>query len=135
MDFRSLFTSIAGALRLLAASLKKSDSVHGIKETAELLRAMLRLASYLVLKFKDGVQWSDVTDFLEKMKTDEEFKKVFADALDKADQMPAEIKDIDVGEGIELGAIAVEEVPYFIEAAQAAPALPEGEGDAANASS
>ena len=48
--------------------------------------------------------------------TDEEFKKVVSAAYEGYGKIPAEVKDIDAGEGLELIALQTEYIPKFINA-------------------
>lgn len=108
-----MIISVAG---LLIPQLKKVDSKEGIKETKEALVGINEVSLFLAEKLKDGVQFTDATDFYAKLTKDEAFKKVVGDAYENYEKIPAEVKDIDAGEGLELAVVQVEYVPKFIAA-------------------
>ena len=51
-----------------------------------------------------------------KFQTDEEFKKVLAEAYEGADKVPTEIKDVDLLEGLTLSKDVLDLVPQILEA-------------------
>lgn len=88
----------------------------GIKETKEAFEGINVLALFLIKRLKDGVGIDDAVALFEKIKDDEEFKKVLSDAVGAIDQVPEELKDLELNEGIELGMLALQYVPKYIEA-------------------
>lgn len=116
MNLKKIMDTIAGALSMLAAPFKKENPVHGNKELKEALVGANALTLYMVGALKDGLQLEDVTDLLDKWKNDEEFKKKLVDAAEGANKIPDEVKDMDVGEGIELAAVQVEFIDDYVEA-------------------
>lgn len=112
---KGIFKTIVGMLTLLVPSLKKADSIEGVKETKEMLVGANEVSLFMCEKLKDGAQFSDATDFYVKITTDEVFKAKMMAAYDNYQKIPAEIKDIDGGEGVELAIVQIEYVPKYIE--------------------
>lgn len=94
----------------------------GIKETKEALVGVNELSLKLCEVFKDGAQISDVAELWDKLKNDPEASSKLMAAYQGASQIPAEIKDLDLGEGAELAVVQISYVPKFIEALKKAPA-------------
>lgn len=75
----------------------------GIKETKEALHGILVLGAFVASRAKDGLKADDGLALVQKlMSDDEEFKKALSDAVDGIGQVPAEVKDLDVQEGLDL---------------------------------
>lgn len=88
----------------------------GIKETKEAIIGLSDVSQLIISKAKDGLQMSDAMEVVQKLLFDAEFKKVLEDAVNGIAVVPAEIKDLDVQEGIELAMLAIEEGKQVIEA-------------------
>lgn len=88
----------------------------GIKETKEALKGINELSLCLIKSFKDGVQTSDFMELFVKLQTDEDFKKALTDAADGIKEVPAEISDISMAEGVELAMVQIQYLPKLIEA-------------------
>lgn len=112
---KKVFSLAQTVLALVAPQLKKEDSVHGIKETKEALIGVNEVSLCLAEKFKDGVQFTDFTEFYAKITTDEEFKNKLKAAYDNYQAIPEEIKDVDAGEACELLAVQLDYTPKIIE--------------------
>lgn len=108
---------IVGILQMLIPNFKNPNSVVGIKETKEAMIAVFAIAIFCFKYFRDGIQFSDFPTMFAAMINDEEFKKVVENGYEGSKLIPAEFKDIDAGEGIELAIVAVEQVPKFTELA------------------
>lgn len=93
---------------------------YGIKETKELLIGVNELSIVLVGLLKDGAQVSDAAALIEKMKSDPEFMAKLQAAYDKINEVPAEIKDLNLAEGLELVIEQAKFVPKILEAAKKA---------------
>ena len=87
-----------------------------VKETKEMLVGVNELSVYLICKFMDGVQFSDFSEMYAKLIADPEFKKIMLDAYEGVEAIPAEMKDIDVGEVIELTSLQLSYIPKIINA-------------------
>lgn len=74
----------------------------GIKELKEAVKGVVVLGTFLIKRLKDGIDWDDAEALFKKLTQDEEFKKILKEAVDKADQIPAEVKDVSLLEGVEL---------------------------------
>ncbi len=111
-----VFNLLIQVLRFLAPSLKDEKSKHGIKETKEMIIGVNEVGLVLMNAFKDGVQFSDFPSFWSHYKSDPDFQGAIKAAWDKHQQIPSEIKDIDIGEGLELTAIQLEYVPKLMNA-------------------
>jgi len=88
----------------------------GIKETKEAFAGVNELALFLIDRLKDGVGIDDAVALFNALRDDEEFKAVLSAAVDGIKAVPAEIKDLDAGEGVELGMLALMYVPKYIAA-------------------
>lgn len=102
---------VATLLITLGEKLKSKDSEHGIKESKEMLVGMNELNLLLIHGFKDGVQFSDFPSFYQSITSRPEIQEKMKAAYDGYAKIPAEIKDIDAGEGMELAAVQVAYVP------------------------
>lgn len=87
----------------------------GIKEVLDLLKLVDSLTIVLLQRLKDGIGMDDAA-FLVKLSMDEEFKLVLKEALSGMKEIPEEIKDIDVAEGIQIAMQIISNVPKYLEA-------------------
>lgn len=116
---KNIFDAVLAVLTILIPRLKKPDSIHGIKETKEALIALNEIGLFFALQFKDGVQASDFTALYDKIVTDHDFKLKLLAAYENYNQIPHEVKDIDVGEGLELVKVQTEYAQLYINIFQA----------------
>jgi hypothetical protein len=86
-----------------------------IKETKELLVGVNEIALLVVKRLKDGVQLEDFVAFWNAFTQDAEFKAKVQAAYEKANEVPAELGDLQVGEIVELVGVQVGYVPKFVE--------------------
>lgn len=114
MNLEKVIGMVRGVLVMLAPGLKNPASTHSVKELRELLKACLMVSLLLVKKFKDGVQFSDFTEFYVTLTTDAAFKKAMHDAYDGYKLVPAEVKDIDAGEALEVAGDVLAYVDDFV---------------------
>jgi len=89
---------------------------HGIKETKEVLIAVNELALIIIKHVKDGVQVSDIPAIAVEMFRNEAFKDAIANAVKDIAMVPAEVKDINVEEGLELAKEQISYLPRLLEA-------------------
>ena len=89
---------------------------HGIKETKEGLCGLFEVLVCLAERFHDGAQVSDFATIWGKLQNDEPFKQKLMAAYDGAQAIPAELKDLDLNEGIELAGIALDYLPKLVDA-------------------
>ena len=74
----------------------------GIKETKEALDGLNEVAVEIVKVAKDGIQVKDAATIVEDLITKPEFKAKLVAAVEGINLVPAEIKDLDLAEGVEL---------------------------------
>lgn len=111
-----LMEILSNVLKMVAPSLKKEDSKVGITESIEAIRALNVVSLLLLKRFRDGVDVDDFVAIWDKLKNDEEFKSVLEAGFDKYSEIPGEVKDIDLGEGLELLNVQIEYLPAILEA-------------------
>ena len=87
---------------------------QGIKETREMIVAILEIAILLASRFKDGMQLDDATAIFDAIKNDEEFKAKIIAGFDNYKLIPAEVKDIGMLESIELASLFIRYMPSII---------------------
>lgn len=114
MSFEKVMLLLVGVLTMIIPQLKKADSVVGVKETSEALRGVNEISLFLVQRFKDGLGFDDATAMWEKLKDDEAFKLKVKQGYEGYKLIPAEFKDLDAGEGLELASVQLEYVPKFV---------------------
>lgn len=82
----------------------------GIKETKEVLVVGFAVAKILAEQVKDGVQGKDALALLQTLLTDTAFQAKVQNAIVGIQNVPAEMKDISIFEGLELGQFALGQV-------------------------
>ena len=110
-----LFDILVKVLAMIAPSLKSEDSKVGVKETTEALEALNEISLLLLQRFSDGFGVDDFVAIWDKLKSDEEFKAVLAAGFDKYSEVPAEIKDTDIGEGLDLLNVQIKYLPALLD--------------------
>ncbi len=88
----------------------------GIKETKEALIGANKLSVLMMRRLKDDVGIDDAIAIYDKLKTDTEFRQTLVDAYQGIEKVPAEVKDLDLNEAVELIGVQVSYVPKMIEA-------------------
>lgn len=96
------------------------EVTYGIQETKELLIGVNELAVCLIQHFKDGIQLTDVMAIVDDFKTNPALLASIMAAKDKVDQVPAEIKDLTLVEGVELVMVQIQYAPKILAAAKKA---------------
>lgn len=89
--------------------------VKGIKETKEAILALVVLGKVVAGLAKDGLKLDDAVALGAKFASDEAFKKAVLDGVNGIDQVPEEIKDLSLAEGLELAGV----IPQILEALKA----------------
>lgn len=89
---------------------------QGIKETKEALIAVNEIGMKIAGLVKDGAQVSDAIALVALVSSDSDLQSKLLAAFQGAAAIPAEIKDVDVNEGVELVVLQASYVPKFIEA-------------------
>lgn len=88
----------------------------GVKEIKEAMVGVNELAIFLAERLKDGVGVDDAMAIYSKLASDEAFKAKMVAAYEGIALVPAEAKDIDLAEGLELAMLQVQYVPALIAA-------------------
>jgi hypothetical protein len=86
----------------------------GIKETKEALIGVNEVALHVATKLKDGAQFSDFLSFYNDYVNDADFKAKLQAAWEGYNAIPDEVKDIDLGEVIDLASVEITYVPKII---------------------
>jgi len=115
MTFDKLIMLFISIISMLIPTFKNPNSVEGIKEINDVLLAMNATALFMAARLKDGVGFDDGAAFIAFITSDPEYKKLIADAYDKYAKIPAEIKDVDVGEGLELINTELKFIPNLLD--------------------
>lgn len=90
--------------------------MEGIKEVSEAVVGVNELGILVLKQFKDGVQFADFQAFYEHFAQNIEFKQRLEAAYNDFNKIPAEIKDLDISEGIQLAGIQLSYLPRIVEA-------------------
>ena len=80
-----------------------------VKESKELLIALVKLGKLAAKQLGDGVDLSDAVA-IAKALADEEFRKALVDGFSGLSAIPAEAKDIDAAEAVELLGVLYAEI-------------------------
>ena len=86
----------------------------GIKETKEALVGVNEVALLLAKQLKDGAQFSDFISFYNDYVGNADFKAKLQAAWEGYNAIPDEVKDLDLGEVIELASVEITYVPKII---------------------
>jgi hypothetical protein len=78
-----------------------SVEVTGIKETKEMIKALLVISAILGEQFKDGLQATDAIEVIKKCMTPE-LEKTIIEAYNGMNEITAELKDLSLMEGLDL---------------------------------
>lgn len=113
---QKIINMLLSVLAILAPGLKKEGSVLNVDGAKATLKAVNELSIMLINQFKDGVQVNDFVEMWNKFSTDEAFKAKMEAAWNQYKSIPAELKDIDAGEALELAAVQIEYIPAIVEA-------------------
>jgi len=80
-----------------------------VKESKELLVALVKLGKLAAKQLGDGVDLSDAVA-IAKALADEDFRKALVDGFSGLQSVPAELKDIDAAEAIALMGVLYAEI-------------------------
>jgi hypothetical protein len=89
---------------------------YGVKETKEMLIGLVALGAVVADLLKDGPQIQDAISLGTKLMSDEGFKAKLAAAVEGAGQVPAEIKELDLADFLDLA----KSLPEVLEAMKVA---------------
>jgi hypothetical protein len=87
----------------------------GIPQSKEAIIGMMELALLMAEVLKDGAQLSDLGIVWAKMSSDKRFKEKMRAALDKIGEVPKEMGDLSLPEGMELAMLLIPYVPRFVD--------------------
>lgn len=90
--------------------------MESIKELSEAIVGVNEVGIELIKQFKDGVQFSDFEAFYMAFTQNLDFKNKVLAAYEGLSKVPAEIKDLDLTEGIQLLMLQSSYVPRIVEA-------------------
>lgn len=96
-----------------------AEEKKGIKETKEAIIGFISLAALLASVFKDGVQASDIAVIIAKIQGSPELQAKLIEAYNGIDQVPSEMGDIDLSEGVELVIAILPEIKNLMAAIKA----------------
>lgn len=126
MDLKGIMGMIKSVLVMLAPQLKKADSQHGVQELSEAISGVNELGLVLAKMLKDGFQVVDDAAMLwNELGNNAQVKDALQKAVQGLGNVPQEVKDLDVGEGLELGALVVDYVPKYVDALKKDPVAPQ----------
>ena len=86
-----------------------------VRETKEVLKAMNEITLFLIEALKDGVDFSDFVDFYNKVTKDQKFSILLRDAYDGMGEIPEELSDLDMREGLELIQLQLDYIPKIVD--------------------
>lgn len=117
----SIAAVVTAYFKYKTASLKQKEvemgnEKIGIKETKEVLEGLNVIAEEIISVAKDGIQVKDAAQIVEDLLLKPEFKAKLIAAVDNIKGVPAEIKDLDLVEGVELVKFEYDGVERIIKA-------------------
>lgn len=85
-----------------------------MKELKEFIEGMMDLSLCFAEVFKDGIQFKDFMSLWEMLGKNPAIKRKFERAIEGYQNIPAEIKDLDAMEGVELASCLITFMPKLI---------------------
>ncbi len=93
---------------------------YGDKETKDVLIAANEIGVLATKQLKDGVQvFEDFAAFFDAFTKNEDFKAKMKDAWDNHQAVANEVKELDLGEIMDLAGVQLLYLPKYVEAAKA----------------
>jgi hypothetical protein len=92
-----------------------SEEKVGIKESKEAIDGSVEIAKFVISRAKDGIGIDDASALVMKLLADEAFKAKLQSAIEGIQLVPAEFKDLDFSEGVELGVFAAGKAKEIID--------------------
>lgn len=89
---------------------------ENVKEVKEALVGINEVAILLIKNLKDGAQISDAAAIIAQLMADEALKAKLSAAVAGCSAIPAELGDLDLAEGLELGMVQLSYIPKILEA-------------------
>jgi hypothetical protein len=90
--------------------------MQDVKETKELIKGILEVVKVSAEVFKDGFQAQDIVDGYMKLAADPVKKAALEAALANVGEVPEELKDVSLAEGVEILVVVAQELPALLEA-------------------
>jgi len=90
--------------------------MSGVKETKELLVAVLAVAPAIIKAAKDGIQISDAVEVYGKVVGDPVVKDKISAAIENVKLVPEEVKDLNFAEVVEIISAVLPEISAAIAA-------------------
>jgi hypothetical protein len=81
-----------------------------VKNTKEAIVALVKLGKEIAKLSKDGLDVKDIAALGMKLATDDAFRGVFITAFEGCSSIPAEVKEIEFNEGVELAMAIIAEL-------------------------
>lgn len=91
---------------------------HGVKELKELIEAVMEVGIAVLSEFSDGIQLRDVWTIATKLQNSPDYRGAISKAYQGSSKIPAELKDVDGEEAIELAMTMLPYLPKLIKAAK-----------------
>lgn len=91
-------------------------SKHGIAETQEMITGLMEVTLVMIEVFKDGAQVTDIMLLWQKIGNDPQMRKYLAESFEGYKKIPAEIKDIDPAEAVQMVTMMAMYVPRILDA-------------------
>lgn len=91
---------------------------EGVRELRELIEAVMDIGIAVLAEFSDGIQLRDVWKIVTKLQNSPEYRTAIGKAYDGSSKIPAELKDVDGEEAIELAMVMLPYLPKLIKAAR-----------------
>lgn len=89
--------------------------VKGIQESKEALIGMMEVSLVLAHVLKDGAQLGDIAAVWARIASDKDLREKMKKALDDIGQVPSEIADLDLQEGLDLAMLLGSYAPKFLD--------------------
>lgn len=92
--------------------------VVGVKDIKDVLKAVNLLSIFIIKQVKNGVDMTDATALVAFLMASEN-QAILKDAVAGISNLPAEIKDLSLGEGLELATMLIASIPEYVSALKA----------------
>jgi hypothetical protein len=88
----------------------------GVKESVDVINAAGSVGAAVLKVFKDGVQFSDLTELYSQVVANEEVRNAILEAYNGVSAVPTELGEVDMEDGLELAKAGLDQVPKFLSA-------------------
>jgi len=104
--------------------METKTETRSIKETKEMLAAVLDCVCILMKLLIDGAQLRDVAELWDLIQINGEFRTKLTDAYEGSRQIPAELRDLDLTESLVLAQMVLVKLPDILAAMKTNEVLP-----------